>query len=478
MDRKATDRLLRKAHRLSERGRRQEAVALLESAITRDPQNADLYWGLGAAHQVESDHEAALVALEKGNEVAPDNSTIKWQLGQLLFEIGRHEEALAFVLECLEEWPENAQGYALLGKIYLELSRLEEAEEALANSRKLSTANPDAVEGMADLYWLRGEDRRVPSLLQAYIDDNPELASSHGFYADYLQYAEGDAAGSLASYERALMLCEDKAMLNWLRRFYSTSDYPESIIQGYWDALVASGYLDIARRLVDENMTGVPKVLFKAMIEGENGRHERSRSILRAGLEKFPESDSIMHLLAIIHLRQGRNLEAAQLIDRGIDVRENLDHDVRHAAVSYIASTELGQAQRASKILDGAVSQFGNDFWGALAYHWKELSRWEESLAACEKFLASDPEDVHVLGYKAQALLGLGRSKEALAVYEKLSDLQPKNGKFLIEMGKTCALVSDHERAESILQKAESETNLSRPQKEEVAQLRSRLLSH
>jgi tetratricopeptide (TPR) repeat protein len=477
MDRKATDQLLRKAHRLSERGRRQEAVALLESAISGDPQNAALYWGLGVAHQVGSDHEAALAALEKGNAVAPDNAAIQWKLGQLLFETGRHEEALGFVLKSLEEWPENAQVYALLGKIYVELSRFEEAKEALTNSRELSTANPDAIEGMADLYWMRGEDERVPGLLLAYIDDNPELASSHAFYADFLQYTEGDAAGSLPSYERALMLCEDETMLNWLRGFYSTSDYPGSIIQGYWDALVASGYLDIARRLVDENMTGAPKVLFEAMIEGENGRHERSRRILRAGLEKFPESDSIMQLLAIERLRQGRNLEAAQLIDCAIAIRGNLDQDVGYEAVSYIASTGQGQAERASTTLNGAVGQFGNDFWGALAYHWRELSRWQESLSACERFLESDPEYVYVLRYKAEALVGLGRYEKALGVYEKLSDLQPKNGKLLIEMAKVCARISEYDRAEALLQRAESETNLSRPQREEIAQLRLKVSS-
>jgi tetratricopeptide (TPR) repeat protein len=478
MDRKATDRLLRKAHRLSERGRRQEAVALLESAITGDPQNPDLYWGLGVAHQVESDHEAALVALEKGNEIAPDNPTIKWQLGQLFFEIGRHEEALALVLECLEEWPENAQMYALLGKIYLELSRFEGAEEALAKSRKLSTANPDAIEGMADLYWMRGEDERVPGLLLGYIDDNPELASSHAFYADYLQYTEGDAAGSLASYERALMLCEDETMLNWLRSFYSTSGYPQSIIGDYWIALVTSGHFDIARHLIQENMRGVSKIAFEALLEAEKGRCEKSREILESGLKRIPNSKYLMYLLAFEYLRQGLIARASQQIDRAIGVKDQPIEDVRYAAVKYIATMELDERDPASTAPITAWEHFGGDFWRSLAYHWLMLARWEESLSACDRFLASDPEDVFVLGYKAESLVGLGRYSKALEVYDKLSGLQPKNGKLLIEMAKTCIQVSDHERARILLQRAESTTNLSRPQKEEIAQLRSKVSSH
>jgi tetratricopeptide (TPR) repeat protein len=474
-----TDQVIRKVNRLYRRRDYDRAIALLESAIGADQANEELYFNLGLVYEAKQEYAAAAEALLQSNALSPGNIGIKWQLGRVLCAVGRSDEAIPHLMDCAAEWPDRSQAHSTLGRAYLESSMLDEAEEAFRKALSIDDSDPDAVDGSMWISEQRGDEEKVSTILAEYLDKNPDLPTSHAFYADFLNYEEGDAVGALPYYERALMLWERRKKTEWLGSFFSTADYPRSIVQDYWNALVASGYLDIARRLVEENMTGVRKVLFRALIEGEKGNHEESRRILEGGLKKFPQSDSIIYLLAFEYLRRGLNMKASQQIDAAMDKKGGADQDVRYAAVGYIAATELNQVERASTILDDALERFGNDFWAALAYHWRDLSRWEESLAACDQFLGSDAaEDVHVLGYKAEALVGLARCEEALGVYEKLSDLQPKNGKILIEMAKVCALISEYDRAEALLQRAESGTNLSRPQREEIAQLRLKISSH
>lgn len=477
MDINEADDLIRKANLLFKRGRFEGAKRLLDSAIQEDPSNEKLYFNLGLVHEARGEYEAAIDALEKAIQVSTSSVGIKWELGKVLYAAANVKEAIPYLRDCVAEWPERSQVYALLGRAYLELSMEDAASEALKTALAINDSDPDAVDGLVDFYNQQGMDGKVKGLLTEYIEKNPDLPSSHAFYADYLQYVEGDATGSLPYYEKSLMLCEDGKKLKWLRSFFSTSRYPQSIIEDYWIALMMSGYFDIARRLTNEHMKGVTKLYYEAFHCDELGQYQKKSRLLERALRDYPDDAFLSYLLAFEHLRQGEKQKAADLIDRAMNEVEGIDQDVRYRIVQLLSAQELDQKDFASSVQDKAVDLYGKEFWGSLSYHLKEMSRWEESLAACEKVLESDPEDVHVLGYKAEALRELGRHREALDVLDDLLSLRPKDGRLFIDMARTCLQISDYEQAQALLHRAESETNLSRPQKEEIAQLRSKISS-
>jgi tetratricopeptide (TPR) repeat protein len=86
-----------------------------------------------------------------------------------------------------------------------------------------------------------------------------------------------------------------------------------------------------------------------------------------------------------------------------------------------------GQAQEAAAALEKAATLFEQMPHGhlALAETYAELGRWPETLAACEQFLQACPEDTGGLDLQAQALLKLGRSPEAEAIYRRLVNQAP-----------------------------------------------------
>lgn len=181
-----TDPVIRKANRLYGRGDYDGAIAFLESAIGADPANEELHFSLGLAYQAKQDFSASIEALRRANTLSAGNSSIKWQLGRVLCAVGKCDEAIPYLKDCVAEWPDRSQAHSTLGRAYLESSMFDEAEEAFRKALSIDNSDPDAVDGSMWIFEQRGEEERVSTILADYLEKNPDLPTSHAFYADYL----------------------------------------------------------------------------------------------------------------------------------------------------------------------------------------------------------------------------------------------------------------------------------------------------
>ena len=128
---------------------------------------------------------------------------------------------------------------------------------------------------------------------------------------------------------------------------------------------------------------------------------------------------------------KGNCLFALREVDRALDCYRaalSFDQDSPdgHLGMGKIHRLQ-GRAQEAVAALEKAATLFGQMPHGhlALAETYAELGRWSEAFTACEQFLHACPEDTGGLDLKAQALLKLGRSAEAEAIYRLLVNQAP-----------------------------------------------------
>ena len=186
------DRDLHRATELNQSGRKQDAVAMLESVIARRPDTADAYMSLAYAFWEAGDPPRAIAVLEKGLSSGAPDRDIRIRLGIYLAEshidsvkairllegmsaedvealnglgvaygdAGRHADALRTFRQILTLDPTNGIAYQNLASIVLrealasrtEPDRRAKLREAEAHARKATEVDP----ALADAYTTLG----------------------------------------------------------------------------------------------------------------------------------------------------------------------------------------------------------------------------------------------------------------------------------------------------------------------------------
>jgi TolB-like protein/cytochrome c-type biogenesis protein CcmH/NrfG len=165
-------------------GRVDEAVALGQRAVARDPLSAEAYFLLGTIFWVAARCAEAEAALRKALELAPQRAVARAWLSIALLDQGRAEEAEAEALREPEEW----------GRLFA-MSIIHEAAgrrtESLGALRELAEKRGgEAAYQVADLHALRGEANLAFEWLERAYDQHdagigwtkvdPFLRSLHG----------------------------------------------------------------------------------------------------------------------------------------------------------------------------------------------------------------------------------------------------------------------------------------------------------
>jgi arylsulfatase A-like enzyme/cytochrome c-type biogenesis protein CcmH/NrfG len=229
----AIDRDLHRAAELNQSGRRQDAVAMLESVIARRPDTADAYMSLAYAFWEAGDPRRAIAVLEKGLSSGAPDRDIRIRLGIYLAEshidstkairllegmstedvealnglgvaygdAGRYADALRTFRQILALDPTNGLAYQNLASIVLrealasreEPARRAKLQEAEAHARKGIEVDPALADAYTTLGVVLSTTGRKPDAIAAW-QRAVELDASQ-FNALYNLWFELAAAG-------------------------------------------------------------------------------------------------------------------------------------------------------------------------------------------------------------------------------------------------------------------------------------------
>lgn len=130
------------------------------------------------------------------------------------------------------------------------------------------------------------------------------------------------------------------------------------------------------------------------------GRLDDAGNLYRMILASVPEQFDALHLLGVIAVQRGQDVEGERLMRRALGVRPD------------------------------APEALGNH-----ANVLQRLSRHEEALAVCERAAAARPDDPEVGNTRGLALYGLKRFDEAIAAYDHTLSLNPRHAIALVNRG-------------------------------------------
>ncbi|MEA1978733.1 MAG: tetratricopeptide repeat protein, partial [Chloroflexota bacterium] len=459
--------LEKRARSLVGRGKIKEAIEHVEDAQKKDPSDWYPAYLHGWILQADSQYSEALKAYRIAENLAPDNSQLKAVLGELLLAIDKEELALPYLEACVHQWPSSAEANSLYGTALLRLNQFAAAEEALIKSCGLSEHNPDARAGLLELYKLTSRQHLSRSLLDNYVRDAPDLASSHAFLAEHIIYQEGDCEDACPHFEKAIEHYRASPNPAWFMQYLSTLNYPDTIVDSYLDALVNCGYFQLAENVARDHLELARFKAFRARLLLRKGDFEAAAKLLKAAIEQDSGEPGIRITLSQYHLLNGDPRAAEKEIRSAIEMAEGRGFDEPwYWGIMAVSLLEQSKKKDAEELIQQVETKNQARFRYSMIYTFDQIENWEAVIAGCRQVLESDHDNPRALHFLAKALFHQNQPEEAVEVYNRLLGHQPNNGNALLEIGMAYKRAGRVDNAKSAYEHALSTGKLSRPQQE------------
>lgn len=211
-----TTDLIERAARLSGAGDHDGALALLDAAVEREPDNAEAVRARGQARAAARDFDGARADYDHAVDLDPADQAAALGQGRAAFGQGRYNEAIVSFSVALRLDPSDAAALSARAATYYQLGRW---DRALADYRAFKTSMPDsdfaAYGELSTLIHLRrGEEARA--LIGARLENDPTDATALDALVR-LDRQAGTPGEALPALDRAIAAAPGAAHLLSLR---------------------------------------------------------------------------------------------------------------------------------------------------------------------------------------------------------------------------------------------------------------------
>lgn len=190
-------------------GRTREAIALLEDATEKYPDEPYLQWQLGAAYAAEKSNGEALAAFYRACRIAPDDSHYHRQLAKSYLQKGFIDAALFHVREGDKTGPEDAGAKGLLGETLLKKGEYKEALQALKQAINMNSVLFDPMKNISILWSERNEPKRALGFAEMAAVGSDQPFKGFAFFAGVL-VSNGRLEDAVRNYRKALSIEPDE----------------------------------------------------------------------------------------------------------------------------------------------------------------------------------------------------------------------------------------------------------------------------
>lgn len=155
-------------------GQHSETFEKFDEALRLNPDNPDIYEGLGRVNFLAKNYSDAIRQMQKAIEVSPKNADYYIFLADIYWEINNVYEAERMYRESILVNPENSVSRAKLGKIKVKQKDIQTALEHLSIAVKLEPENWDYLYNLALVYELSSDKEKAISTYNRVLMFNPE----------------------------------------------------------------------------------------------------------------------------------------------------------------------------------------------------------------------------------------------------------------------------------------------------------------
>lgn len=394
---------LQASHDLLESGKKDEAYELLLKGNILDSNNPEFIAKQGLL-KLKSGHIEGIEEIEKSLMLNPDSDEIKKILVKVYLSRGLTEKALALANEMIDSKPDNVEGYNLAGLVYIQQKEFEQAKP--------------------------------------FFDKAKEILPSNAL--TYIYYAE--LAESVADY---------KLSINYIEKLLEEHPkYPKALLKyyllhkSYGDVNVALARLAaVAKDYPDEFYY---QLLYASVLVKEN-KPKQVVTLLEPLKAKKGLPSSFWEVLGDSYIQMGRVEGALKAFEKWNEIENSVNSKVKLAMALSVSQ----QYERSLAILDDLAKEYGDSH---LLFLRAKVSlgakKFDETLRLIKAIELAGSNKVIPLGIeelKIKALIGIGKSKEALTFSRELYAKTPSE-KLAQYIAITYTMLGDDEGAINFLE--------------------------
>ncbi|MBT3344936.1 MAG: tetratricopeptide repeat protein [Gemmatimonadetes bacterium] len=390
--------------------------AIWEAAIASGPQMTRPYVNLGRLHIAAANYQEAIPLTQKALDLDPQLTQAHYNIGTAYMHTDRHEEAITHFERALAIDPEMDLALVNLGNSYKALGRTADAIASYKNALSISNTS----------------------------------GGRHNLAALYLASAQYDSA---AVHFRQALQTDPRQAHNLANAYFGATEYDSAVV--YFRQAVET---EPDRR---DSRVGLAKAL------QESGRHSDAKTILTSALDRWPDEEQFLELMAHAEARLGQYGSALSIYQKtalpDADIRTRLgqtaqsDGNWDEAARQYEAGIEakpssgnlhnrLGEVRLIQGRKDDALLLFGeaSRLDPSLSAPLRNIGlihlqhrRFDEAIAALERARALEAGvgDAGIWELLARAHTGRADLPAAIAAYEEAIARAPQRAALYHSLG-------------------------------------------
>lgn len=425
-------RLARAAELALQRGDHALALQYAQRAAQAAPNDPQIWFLLGYAARLDGKYGASAEAYQHGLRLSPGSLDAQSGLAQTWSVMGRTNDAIAMLKKIVAADPRRGNDWLLLGNLYLSSGDNQDALEALTRAEHAAPgARPELLLAVTyEHLHQMDQANRYLQMAKSRAPNNPDVERSlAGYYRDTGDYSKA---------------------IDELQAIRHPS--PDIVAElAYTNQL--DGRLEDAAHLYDQAANSLPHdlnlQLSAAQAEIAAGSIPNADHYLARAQEIDPKSYRLHAIRGDIDKTQDRDSDAAKEYSEavanlpaapvegplyGIQLHMDLEELYRNLNEPDQSQQQLQTAQTEIS----ALNEQGGDraaFLRLRALIKMDSGQEESALADMKESLALSPHDPNSLQIDGDLLMKMGRTEDAIAVYKKELDLDPKSRYALTSLG-------------------------------------------
>lgn len=384
-----------------------EALALIEEVLERDPENLKALVAAGRIYQQLDESEKAKAVLERAMATDPSDQNVYLLLGRIYWDAGDIPDTVRVFKKMVSNLSDSYAAYFFYGKALQAAGELDLAEQALLKSLELEPSLTEPRIELLNIYKSRNQTDKITSIYQSMLDDDPD----------------------------------DELAILGLAEHYRKIDRPAQAE----NLLMRLGQLC-------KRKTSVISKLFEMYLETK--KYDTAIWVIKGMLKAAPDNSDLHYMAGIAADGLDQHAKAIDHLLKVAPTSRFYSTSVLHTALIF---HDMGKIDRAIDVIQTAIKRFPQDadYYLYLGSFFEELERYDEAISSLQKGLQIDDQNARMHFRLGVIYDKMGRKHESIDTMKMVIQLSPDDAEALNYLGYTYAdLGINLDEAETLIQTA------------------------